>query len=420
MVKIKWNNWRDNLKDASFRGIPFKVLTSSVEAGRRNVLHQYPFSDEPYLEDLGGEAGIYHINAYIVQNPENSFDYFPERDKLKAALDEIGSGDLVHPFYGNLTVGVSGKYKIDESFTDGGIARFTITFVVAGRPKQAEGPVALADDADFRCNSALDTIQAVFETIHDVIGYAFLAQEAMNTVSEFVSNTYQSLITVQSTILSTVSQAFATIDLINSTIDNIITFPDQLADSIRTILDVYEDLIPDMPKYNTSLITAALSLTTYGDDFPDIAITIPERQQQLDNQNAMIDMIRCSGLTQAVRAAIHADYRSYEDAIAMLNILLATFDSVLNYIGANSKNDELFSLISGLKPVMVKAMLEKGANLPIMRNVEITPDAQPALVLAYNIYDDNDREQEIIDRNYAAMLHPGFPKGGEIIKVLSE
>ena len=65
-------------------------------------------------------------------------------------------------------------------------------------------------------------------------------------------------------------------------------------------------------------------------------------------------------------------------------------------------------------------MLEKGANLPIMRNVEITPDAQPALVLAYNIYDDNDREQEIIDRNYAAMLHPGFPKGGEIIKVLSE
>jgi len=420
MTKIKWNNWRDNLKDASFRGVPFKIISSSVEAGRRNILHQYPFSEEPYLEDMGREAGIYHINAYIVQNSENNFDYFAERDNLKAALDEVGSGDLVHPFYGNLTVGVSGKYKIDESFTDGGIARFTIAFVEAGQPKQAEGSIALADNADTNCNTTLDTIQSVFAAIHDVLGYAFLAQEAMNTISESISNVYQSLITVQSTILSTVSQAFATIDLVSSTIDNIITFPNQLADSLRTIFDVYEDLIPDMPRYNTSLITAALSLTNYGDDFPDISLTIPERQQQLDNQNAMIDMVRCSGLTQAVRAAIHADYRSYEDAMTMLNTLLAAFDSVLNYIGANSKNDELFSLINGLKPVMIKAMLEKGANLPIMRNIEITPDAQPALVLAYNIYDDNDREQEIIDRNYIAMLHPGFPKGGEIIKVLSE
>lgn len=420
MAKIKWNNWRDNLKDASFRNVPFKILTSSVEAGRRNILHQYPFSEEPYLEDMGSEAGVYHVNAYIVQNSENNFDYFPERDKLKSALDEIGSGDLVHPFYGNLTVGVSGKYKIDESFTDGGIARFTITFVEAGQPKQATGSTALVDDADANCNTTLDTIQAVFDTIHDVSGYAFLAQEAMNTIEEFVSDVYQSLITVQSTISSTISQAFATIGLINSTIDNIIRLPIQLADSMRTILDSYEDLITDMPRYNISLITAALSLTTYGDNFPNIAITIPERQQQLDNQNAMIDMIRCSGLTQAVRAAIHADYRSYEDAMSILNTLLLAFNGVLDYIGANSKNDELFSLMNGLKPVMIKAMLAKGANLPIMRNVEITPDAQSALVLAYNLYDDNNREQEIIDRNYNVMLHPGFPKGGETIKVLSE
>ena len=45
--------WRDNLLSASFRGIPFKVLDTTTQVGRRNVLHQFPFKDVPYVEDLG-------------------------------------------------------------------------------------------------------------------------------------------------------------------------------------------------------------------------------------------------------------------------------------------------------------------------------------------------------------------------------
>ncbi|EGK8325810.1 DUF2313 domain-containing protein [Escherichia coli] len=59
-------NWRDNLYDASFRGVPFSVESDEGSFGRRVQVHEYPNRDKPYTEDLGRATRRLTINAYLV------------------------------------------------------------------------------------------------------------------------------------------------------------------------------------------------------------------------------------------------------------------------------------------------------------------------------------------------------------------
>ncbi|MHA2017792.1 MAG: DNA circularization N-terminal domain-containing protein [Promethearchaeota archaeon] len=145
-------SWRDRLywaeessstkKKASFRDAFFFVKDSEMNVGRRNIIHQFPFQDEAYVEDLGMEADTFLVIGYVVQHLDNSQDYIDERDDLLEALREFGEGTLKHPFYGELSVHLVGKAKIDESFSEGGIARFTMNFIEV---KEGSGTVSFQD-----------------------------------------------------------------------------------------------------------------------------------------------------------------------------------------------------------------------------------------------------------------------------------
>ena len=134
-------NWRDELtwadatnsqrKMASFRGAVFFVDSSGTSFGRRNIVHQYPKKNVPYIEDMGPDTDEFSIEGYVVQHSENNYNYFQERNALIEALRQEGSGQLRHPFFGVLDVSVVGKVQMQETFRQGGIARFSMTFVRA-------------------------------------------------------------------------------------------------------------------------------------------------------------------------------------------------------------------------------------------------------------------------------------------------
>ena len=53
------------------------------------------------------------------------------------------------------------------------------------------------------------------------------------------------------------------------------------------------------------------------------------------------------------------------------------------------------------------------------KEIRVTPEAtQPALVLAYGLYEDAGREAEIVTRN--KVRHPGFVPGGQALEVLAD
>ena len=43
----------DTLLPASWRGVPFHGLSGELRFGRRPVVHEYPFRDSVWVEDLG-------------------------------------------------------------------------------------------------------------------------------------------------------------------------------------------------------------------------------------------------------------------------------------------------------------------------------------------------------------------------------
>src|SRR3989339_1037449 len=92
-------SWRDNLREASFRGVPFFYTEADLDFGRRNQRHEYPAKDDVFHEDLGRKVRVHHLEVYVCGRDADA-----QADRLVDALEQPGAGTLVHPHLGELTV----------------------------------------------------------------------------------------------------------------------------------------------------------------------------------------------------------------------------------------------------------------------------------------------------------------------------
>jgi prophage DNA circulation protein len=118
--------WRDRLRAASFRGVPFFVDEATGAAGRRYQHHEFPGREKPWAEDLGRQQRRWQVTGYVL-----GAGYMATRDQLISACERAGAGKLVHPYLGELLVACTGiTYR--ERDEDGGICRFELGFVEPG------------------------------------------------------------------------------------------------------------------------------------------------------------------------------------------------------------------------------------------------------------------------------------------------
>lgn len=152
--------WSDQKQPASFRGVAFEVVGSALTAGRRLARHEYPQRDVPFMEDMGRRAREYKVEGYII-GP----DYMSGRDQLLAAIEEEGSGQLVHPYHGTQLVTVA-ECELTESTEFGGMAKFSLTFVEAGAQEQpgigSDAQVQLADTQESAFGAISDDFTNTF------------------------------------------------------------------------------------------------------------------------------------------------------------------------------------------------------------------------------------------------------------------
>lgn len=117
------SEWRDRKQAASFRGVPFLVDNDSVPVGRRTQLHEFPQRDQPFVEDLGRRTRQYKFTGFVAGD-----DFMAQRDRLLTALDKPGPGELVHPWFGRLTV-TAGECELSHARNELGMARFDLVFI---------------------------------------------------------------------------------------------------------------------------------------------------------------------------------------------------------------------------------------------------------------------------------------------------
>ena len=423
----------EQLLPASFRGVPFEVTSGSLRAGRRTVVHEYPQRDKPYVEDLGKATRQITIEAFVVGD-----DYIARGTALLAEIEKPGSGALIHPWLGEMTVTVT---SVSELKFDTGLGTAYLTFVATE-----------AGDLEFPATGA-DTQSAALEAA-DGLG--------LSAVSKFVDSIDLSI--VSEYIDSALSGAL--LDVLGVVGSAEIAKAFGFATGVTDLASKGLALISKDPKVFAQKLAGALGLSKWAttatawsrvakqlrnlasdeklssgtrakieadrdrpplSDTQKAAMTNRAAVESLTRQLLLAQVVGVSALigtskdTSAPGAMVTAaaspfveqeSIQSYDDLIEVRNELLEVLDQEL----LMETDDEMYQAIEKARTAVFEAVTER-ANAQSRLITVTPPDIMPAVVLAYDYHDDANRDREIALRN--GIDHEGFCPAEEM-KVSSE
>lgn len=411
--------WRDNYRAASFRGVPFFVESADSTHGRRQAVHEHAQRDVPYTEDLGRKAREFSVSGYLI-----GLEYQAQRDELIKACETAGPGVLVHPYRGEMTVTCRGL-GVSESSGEGGMCVVKLTFLEAG---EASYPSA-----------KVDTVNAI-----SAKGNAVTAAAEQSFVSEFLTTGFPAYVADSAaTGLAELGEFMAAPGL--SFAGDLQAASDFYAQAKGLASDAFG--LVQQPLNMVSRITGLFGsirsafgsnafsmLTSLFDRSPSSYIgstATPSRQQQATNSLAMNALIRQVAVAEAAKAAVVTQtsvvsaggvpqtsvtptiYDSYQAAIKVREELVDRIDAE----SEATPNDQVYVALSDLRTSVVQAVPNPEQDLA--RIVQYTPrETLPSLLVAYQIYGDAGRADEIAARNNPR--HPGFLMGGNQLEVLAD
>ena len=435
--------WRDNLHlegKGSFRNVDFYVASVSSTVGRRTVTHEFPGQDTPQTEDLGRAGRKFTLECFVL-GP----DYMEDRDKLRDAFEMPGPGPLTHPYWGHMTVCVTGGVRIQETTAEGGMARFTLDVVEA--------------DPKIKFFAAPDTEEEVEEAAEEVKEAAAEEYEEEWTLVGAIAETIQAAVDAVNAVTSTINQIKGKINAVMNTIDtigdaitefgdtisDIISLPGQIAETFTgliedvvgvfdTIGDSFADYFDDDERPGDVAGTPSTSPTASnvatgsrraeavmeafrdmiaaGSDLDDVMGTTSQPEIERGNQEALLRLNRMVCTAEICKTAVTLPYASRDQAFAVRDELADEIDAL-----ADDANDRSYAALMDLRAALVKHMDEAAQALP--RVITYTPSKTlPALVIAQHLYADSDRDIDIINRNN--IRNPCKVPGGDGLEVLSD
>lgn len=391
--------WRRRLRPASFRGVPFFVEAHQTAGSRRVVSHVFPGRDKPLVQDLGRGTALTALSAYVVGD-----DYDIARDNLLAALEQSGPGELVHPYLGTMRVQAI-AWPYEESNQEGGIAKFSLSFMEAGdleaglRDSRAEAEARAANAAD----ATLDAAEAGYDP--DVLGRPDSMLEGLVETVESFSATLEGF--SLSGPLEAVAKYQRLAERLADAVLAVISFPARQAVLVRDAITSLE----------AAVTSRAVRLQLHLD-------ALSQRPQlrggtsafaSLRNENAQqaADLFRVMHAAEAVRTAVGTTWASRQEAERARDSILREIDALQLTVG-----DDSYRQLGELAEALVAAVPGPDADLPELLEHEVKAPV-PAVVLSYRLYGTRAREAELVERNRDRIAHPGRIATGTLLEVLS-
>jgi prophage DNA circulation protein len=412
--------WRDNYRAASFRGVGFFVATADSSHGRRQAVHETALRDIPYTEDLGRKSREFGITGYLLGR-----EYDVAREELIKACEQAGPGVLVHPYRGELTVVCRGL-TVSEASEEGGKCTLTMTFLEAG---EASYPSAKVDTVNAISAKAGEVTEAGKENfVSDFLtkGYPSFVAESATSQLQGLSDFLSSPEFIVSSDIQAVSDYYGKVKSIGSDAFDLIQkpfeFADQVVDAISSIRSAFGGSAFGM------LMSLYNQYFSSGDS--GSSTQTPSRQQVVKNTNAVSGLVRQAAISQAAVAAVVTQttedvsnggtktaseptkYDSYEAAIAVRTELADSLDDE----SETTNSDLVYVAVTDLRTAVVQAVPDPEQDLP--RLATFAPrQTLPSLVVAYQLYGDASRAEDIVTRNDPR--RPGFLTGGKQLEVLA-
>lgn len=125
---LSWGSgaWFQQLQPGSWRGVGFVLDAGDTAAGRRVAIHEYPYRDDAWAEDLGKLPRRFTIQAFMVGD-----DCYQQRDAMLRAVEQSGSGTLVHPTLGSVQC-VLLEFQCADRRERGRVVELQFAFILAG------------------------------------------------------------------------------------------------------------------------------------------------------------------------------------------------------------------------------------------------------------------------------------------------
>ncbi len=403
-------------RQASFRGVEFKVTDRSWSSGRRNHLHEYPDKDTPYAEDLGKKAGNYPVTAFVIGD-----DYQNKRDALCKACVEKGPGTLVHPDYGTVTV-LCDSITVRESAGTQRMATIELVFIESGEQSVPETAIdlsgsvtssatemaAAAQDSFISEFSLSEGVAELTSLVGNIADVSTSAIDAIGSGLEYAQDLSGDLTGAMNKLVDAATSAS---ELKNSA-ERFLNTPAELASRLDTVFSVVSSMAGNKPE---SFATVR-NLTSQSNASANASVA---------NEDARAEKLAMQHIEQLTKQIVAAKEAEIITKIEFNNAEEAT--SVLESFVADTEEIELFSdiepdnrLMQSLRTTreyVVEYIREIILELPRVRTIRI-PEKIPSLALAYDLYEDLDRADEIVTRN--KIPYPAFVPSGKDLKVLSE
>jgi len=393
-------SWRERLTTldgesafaGDFRGAVFLVRSGIAQLGRKNELHEYPLSDIPWVEDSGRKTRKFKDQLFVAGD-----NYDIDRNALMEAFEKPGPGLLQHPFFGQMQASAF-EVEVTYSSVKSGMARFTLTWVVGGELVFPSVTVLTAEATKKAAEKTIAESKAEFSEQFDVLGQA--ADAVQNVVDE---------------VAATMAAVDDAIGDVTGPISDMIRAPAEMAGAVLGGINRIRTTItgPGRAFGIYKALFNAGSNTTYP------TVTASQRRTAA-NIEALQHLVQRAAIAEAANITADRQYATSNDALRDADDLAAAIDahtSGESVVDGAPINDAVYGAMSDLRAAVMVDLRERGAQLPKLTSH--TPAATlPALVLAYNIYGDAARADELIARNRIA--HPGFVPGGEALEVLTD
>ncbi|MCL1915666.1 MAG: DNA circularization N-terminal domain-containing protein [Desulfovibrionaceae bacterium] len=382
-------SWKERIRPASFRGAPFGVRGDDKAGGRRTVVHEFPQRDEVYVEDLGAASQRFTVQAFVLGQ-----DYMDRRDALERALDEPGSGTLVHPWYGEITVSQFAPYRVRHSADDGGMAVFTLSFVRDGAPSSPDSGVNARDRALSRSGEAgilaCDAFDSAFALANQGV---FVLDQAYLAVTSAMSRAQAALGGNAGVIAGMLGAATGH------------DFLPWLSVG-RRLWAGFQGLGDAAGGSPANRAAGWLNLAGQGVPRPLIEAPGSLRERVAENDLAVRLFIRQIATVEAAAGLALAEPASRAEARVLRESFVDVMDAVQAALEDRSGTQEdFFAALADMRAATLAALAEAARSAPDI--VTYVPVAVlPSLALCYRISGDIAPEADLLARN--RIIHPGF------------
>jgi prophage DNA circulation protein len=442
--------WKQ-MRPASYNNVPFAVLSESVKAGRRSVVHEYPNKEtKPWVEDLGIQSTFIRIDGFLV---ENSLVYgggsvADQKLKLLNAIrggmngstKAPGLGTLIHPTWGTLRSNCVDA-EFGSTWDRGRVVELRLVFVQGGDrlyPKAQQPTANAVANAAAGLNSvsllgfvagiasaisagaavvkaAVSTVigwyQAVNTLVHDVkrfwnsistlagnfgrlfgggnSGYAGTNQKSASTA------TVASLIAADTAKRATVASAGVALTTAAS---NVGSDPTTFANAAQSLVGALAASAAS-PADAIRLLSSLMSFSP-----APVVGSSRVALAQSTMQSACADLFRRATVAQIAVSSSSYQPSSADDASAMRDSIAALIDGEIEIAGDQGE-DDVYTALRTLRQAVVADLDTRGSGLATVETFAFGTTL-PSLVLANRLYRDATRADELVAQ--ANPIHPAF------------